>query len=703
MIGIEDFEDLKINHLTPIEGARFPKKKELILEVKAARELGVAPGDTLEIQLNNGTIKTLPVVGIVQDPGTGAGDFLASNLAYITSSSLEYLNEPEIYNRVYATVIENGNNQDYLQQITADIKDKLEKSGAAVLRTRVSLSNEHPLASTVQAILGILLALGILILFLSSSLIANTLNALLNQHLRHIGVIKLIGGRRNQVIGMYFLLIMAFSAIALVIAVPLGGQGAYMLADYIATSINFQLLGYRIVPSALMIQIFVGIAIPLLAGLVPVLNGSRTTVLNALNSGASGREEKKHKKDENKVSPWEHFQVSTTTWLGGRNIHIPRPLLISLRNTFRRKGRLMLTLFTLSMGGAIFIAVFNVRVSLNDYIDQIGHYFLADITLDFEQPYRLGKVRNTAMEIPGVQHIEGWAFAAAELLNPDESVAENMTILAPPAGSELVSPQLVSGRWLQPGDEKAITVSESILEKYPALQPGDEVKLKMNGKDDLWKVVGIFQFVNQEGSIAYANYEYISKYIHFPDQSFSYRIVTDNHEPQYQQAMADKLDEYFRDEGYRVNNAQTGRSTLKKASESLGILVNFLMIMALLTALVGSMGLTGTMGMNVLERTREIGIMRSIGAVDKVIMRTVIAEGALIGMISWGIGALLSIPFSFLLSGIVSNAVFKFPIPVIFTAEGFVIWLFIVLALSAVASILPARKAARLTIREVLA
>ena len=102
---------------------------------------------SLEIQLNNGTVKLLPVVGIVQDPGTGAGDFLASNLAYITSSSLEHLEtEPEIFNRVYATVTENGNDRDYLQQITADIKDKLEKSGAAVIRTRVGLSNEHPLA-----------------------------------------------------------------------------------------------------------------------------------------------------------------------------------------------------------------------------------------------------------------------------------------------------------------------------------------------------------------------------------------------------------------------------------------------------------------------------------------------------------------------------------------------------------------------------
>ena len=232
------------------------------------------------------------------------------------------------------------------------------------------------------------------------------------------------------------------------------------------------------------------------------------------------------------------------------------------------------------------------------------------------------------------------------------------------------------------------------MNSYPGLKPGDEVKLKMNGKDDLWKVAGIFQFVNQEGVIAYANYEYLSKYQHFPNKSFSYRIVTDKHEPAYQQAMADKLDQNFRDKGFKVNNTQTGPSTLKKASESLGILVTFLLIMALLTAVVGSIGLTGTMSMNVLERTREIGIMRSIGAVDQVIMRTVITEGVVIGMISWGIGAILSIPFSYLLSSSLSNAIFNLPIPVKFTLpKGYLIWLLVVLSLAALASILPARKA----------
>ncbi len=107
--------------------------------------------------------------------------------------------------------------------------------------------------------------------------------------------------------------------------------------------------------------------------------------------------------------------------------------------------------------------------------------------------------------------------------------------------------------------------------------------------------------------------------------------------------------------------------------------------------------------MNVLERTREIGIMRAIGATDIAIIRMVIVEGMLIGLISFGLGVILAVPFTYLLSTIVSNAVFATPITVVFTQLGYFIWLGLVIILSSLASVLPARNAARLTIREVLA
>lgn len=702
MVAFEDFETNSINLLFPIEGNPIPDKREVVLERDALTKLDVQIGGTLEFQLQNGSIKTMPVVGVVQDTAMGAGDFLASPYAYINTSSLQYLHQPELYNRAYVTVETGGDDIYHIREIGAELKDKLDKNGTLVIRTRFAESSEHPLASTVNAILGILMALGILIVFLSSSLIANTLSALLNQHLRHIGVIKLVGGSRRQVFIMYLTLIMSFAALALLIAVPLGGQGAYGLAVFIATELNFNILGYRIVPMALLIQIAVGILVPLVAGLAPVINGSRITVLRAL-SGDLGGDENQPQAGQTRISWFDWAMIRATRILASRGIHFPRPFIISLRNTFRRRGRLILTLFTLTMGGAIFIAVFNVRTTLHDYIGSIGKYFAADISLDFDKPYRLREVEQTAMQVDGIVGVEGWQFVSGELLDVNGDVFENINIFGPPADSSLIEPLLVRGRWIQPGDVRKFAISEAAYGYFPNLKVGDFVTLKIDGRKEQWEVIGIFKFVDREGVLAYAPFDYISQMNNLANRSYSYRLVTENHERAYQDAKAEELDKFFRDRGFDVRVAEAGRASLDVAVESLDTLVVFLLIMAILTAVVGAMGLTGTMGMNVLERTREIGITRAIGADDRAVMRTVIAEGFVIGSISFVLAILLSIPFTYLLSTIVSLAVFETPIDVIFTFTGYGIWFGLVLILSVVASIVPARNAARLTIREVLA
>lgn len=707
MMAIDDFKKVHINLLKPLLGEARPGKKQVLLEKKAFTELKAAPGAEVEFQLPDGTIKRMPVAGVVEDPTTGAGDFLASPYMYITTDTLATLQQPDLFNRMFVTVSSGQNDREHIRNVAGSVKDKIEKTDITVNRTNIAKSSEHPLANTIQAILGILLALGILILFLSSSLIANTISALLNQHLRHIGVMKLVGARRNQILTMYLVLIMAFSLIALLMAVPLGGQGAYALSAFAAEKLNFSLLGYRIVPLALVIQVIVGLAVPLLAGLGPVVTGSRVTVLKAISGETALETDEKPRSGPHREPAFERFEMWAAGALARRGIHIPRPLLISLRNTFRRKGRLMLTLFTLTMGGAIFISVFNVRVTLFDFINTMNNYFRADVTLNFSQPYRLDKVRLAGIKAPHVTGVEGWGAASAEVLYDDKSVADNLIILAPPVDSQLVEWTPVSGRpagrWLQPGDERAIAVSESILDKFPNLQPGQFLTLKLDGKEAQWKVVGIFKFFSQQGTIAYGTYEFISRLTHQANRSTTYRIVTDQHDGPYQNKMAEELDSYFRKQGFHVSDARGGKASLSTAAESLDILVGFLLIMALLTASVGSMGLAGTMGMNVLERTREIGIMRSIGAVDREIMRTVIVEGVVIGSISWIMAVILSFPFTYLLSTIVSLAIFDSPIDVHFTFVGFLIWLVVVLILSALASVLPARNAARLTIREVLA
>jgi GAF domain-containing protein len=136
---------------------------------------------------------------------------------------------------------------------------------------------------------------------------------------------------------------------------------------------------------------------------------------------------------------------------------------------------------------------------------------------------------------------------------------------------------------------------------------------------------------------------------------------------------------------------------------SIGVIVVFLMIMAVLLAVVGGLGLMGTMSINVLERTREIGILRAIGASNGAVLRIVIVEGVLIGVISWAIGAVLALPLSVLLSNAVGEAFLQMPLDFVFSLSGLLIWLGVVVVLAALASFLPAWNAARVTVRAVLA
>jgi putative ABC transport system permease protein len=305
--------------------------------------------------------------------------------------------------------------------------------------------------------------------------------------------------------------------------------------------------------------------------------------------------------------------------------------------------------------------------------------------------------------VEGVERVEVWLTTAAERIYPDDRPPESLAVLAPPAESALVEPVMMEGRWLLPEDENAIVVNDAFWDEEPDLAPGDTLQLEIEGDEKTWHVVGIFQYATSGELLAYANYDYLARELNRQNQASTYRIVTERHDLRSQRAIGTALDEHFSERGYRVRDVEPGNELGATIGDLFGILTAVLLIMALLTALVGSIGLTGTMSMNVLERTREIGVLRAIGAYDRFIMRVVIIEGAIIGLLSYLLATALSFPITQVLSNVISLAIFNAPAQAAFTAEGFLIWLGVVVLLSVLASILPARNASRLTIREVLA
>ncbi|MFC1878713.1 ABC transporter permease [Chloroflexota bacterium] len=687
--AVEDFETQKINQLSTIEGTQLPKRGELIVSKDFMNDAGYQVGDQIHVEFPDGDIVIMPLVGLVGDQA-GGGDPTLGASAYTTLDTLEYYGESGYFNRLLVTIDEDGSDEDEIDELAALIEDKVERNQLNVYRMETGVSDENPQASMALAIFGVLGALGALITILSSSLIINTLNALLIQHMRQIGVMKLVGGRSYQILSVYLTLIFCYGVIALVIAVPAGAVSGFALAQFMAYMMNVVLQGFRIIPSAIVLQVLIAFLIPLGAGFFPINKGSKINVRRAISNDRSGG------------------QPTRLGWLNQFSRWIPwisRPVLLSIRNTFRQKSRLMLTIFTLTIAGAVFIAVFNVSASMSHFMDQLAQHFMGDVTVSFNQPYRITRIEKAILPIPGIIDMEDWGGAVGEIWDADDNVVANLSIISPPNDSALLDPDIVAGRWLLPGEEKALVVSDTIYNYYPDFQPGDTVIVKLPGKrEDQWAVVGVFRFIDMIGdTLAYADYEYIAGLQGMDNQAFSFRLILEEHTLEKQKEIVYFLGGYLEDRGFSIDSIDAGRIIQEDSSRAITILVSFLLAMAILIAFVGSIGLTGTMGMNVLERTREIGVMRAIGAVDFEIIKSVVVEGLIIGLITWFIAIGLSFPISHLLLNIISESMMGSAMSLTFTPLGIYIWLVVVIMLSFIASILPARSAARLTINEVLA
>jgi putative ABC transport system permease protein len=179
-------------------------------------------------------------------------------------------------------------------------------------------------------------------------------------------------------------------------------------------------------------------------------------------------------------------------------------------------------------------------------------------------------------------------------------------------------------------------------------------------------------------------------------------VSTTQRDSAFQTEAAQRLEETFRNEGFRVEATQTIGQLRTLIGSIFNVIIIFLMFMALLLGIVGGLGLTGTMSINVLERTREIGVMRAVGASDGAVLRIVLVEGILVGLASWLIGGAFSLPLSKILAEAVGSSLMQTSPSFTFSVGGALGWLFAVIILSAFASFLPARRASSLTVREVL-
>ncbi len=680
---VDDFSTLRLNTFRPQTGAWPPPEGTVLIERAAVTMLEAGPGQQLVIRTPSGLTERVPITGTVHDPGLAPAWQERMGYAYLTRATLARLGESDVLHELRIAVRDHSTDRAAIVATATALARDLGERGHPVEEIHVPAPARHPHQLQMVTILTMLLVFAVMALVLSAILVATSLAAMLARQVREIGIMKTVGARTSQLAALYLVFVAMLGLSAFLLAWPLGVVGARGLAGAIAQLLNFDLTSSAIPPWVIAAQAAAGLVVPLVVAAIPILRACRATVRDAI----------------------DRYGVSTDT-LRMAFVGLPRPL----RDASRRPGRLALTLVLLAAGGAMFMTALNLRASWMANLDKFyaaRHYDLELRLRDAESLALVDEVRR----IPGVRDVEAWGYTPTTLSRagepalstayPDGSHA-SFTILAPPAATEMVRFPLLAGRWLVSGDREGVVLNHSARAQLPNARLGEMISLTVDGRPTRWRLVGVVEEIGSPAT-AYVTDDAFGRVSGTTGKARMLRIstfaVTDARRTQILHAVEAALD----GDGVRVERGLPIAEHRTAVGDHIIILIRALVAMAIVMAVVGALGLASTMSTSIVERTRELGVMKTLGATRRRIVGDLLAEALSIGGLSSVFALALALPLTVYVDRLIGRLGFLASLPFVIVPGALVAWVAMVAVVSVVATVLPARRAAAISVREGLA
>jgi putative ABC transport system permease protein len=692
---VPDFADMRISRFWPDAGQWPPPTGTILLERSALPVLNTQLDATLIVKTPNGTAQTVRVAGLAHDPGLAPAWQERTGYGYITPETLAWLGESATMDELKIVLREPSLDPAVVDQHARDLATWLTAQGHTVHAIQVPPPGRHPHQGQMEAIMLLLFVFSMLSLGLSAILVATMVSGMLAQQVRQIGVLKAVGAGTSQIVTLYLALVAVVAIAAWLLALPLGVYAGRSLALTVGDLLNITVASDALPWWVYATQGAAGLIVPLLVALGPIIHGARVSVREAI-SDYGVRPERLGRGLDRLLGAWRGLD---------------RSLLLALRNTFRRRGRLLLTLGLLAAGGAMALSSLNVAVAWQQAIadGMDTRRFDAEIRLGSPEPTDalLARVR----AVPGVVAAEGWSLAAAGPA-PAESFAIIRTypdgghgsflLRATPPGSRLVELPLLAGRWLAAGDADGVVLNHLAAAQFPGVQVGDRVALTADGHTATWRVVGVAREIGAPAT-AYVIDTAFARAQGTGGQTNALRVVFASKDPALRGETMRAVEQSLAETHVGVSSVITDSELRLAIDGHIMILVIVLLLLAVVMATVGLLGLTATLSTSVVERTREFGVLQTIGGTPGTVLQIVMSEGVIIGVLSWVLALVGALPLSLLVGAVLGNLAFKITLPLVYSLPAVVIWLVLVIGGAALASAAPAWRASRMTIRETLA
>jgi len=585
---------------------------------------------------------------------------------------------------------------DRAREVASEIKERLAKQGIGVGSTQYQDPDKHWGRSFIDGMAMVTQVLAVVSMLLSAVLVSNTLNAIITQQTNQLGILKAIGGSSFIVTKIYLAGVLFYGVLSLAIALPLGSFTSFNITRSFLGLYNIDYDLYTLTPRAVLFQALAALAVPLIAALAPILKGAAITVRQAIASYGLGGDFSSGWIDQFVEQVGRRFLVSYNA--------------LALANTFRRKGRLVLTQTVLVIAGVMFLMVMSLSSSITTTLDAEFGRRSHDIIVSFDDLQRVDFTTSLVESVPGVEHAGMWLAAPATILHQGQKALDaglGSQLQGVPLDDPMYIPKIVEGRWLQPGDGHVVVMNKQTADDEK-IRVGDNITLDLGdmGKDE-WQVVGLYRVFLMFGGgysidALYAPRDTVFTCTKKTGKGSMLLVRTQSHIPADVELTANRLGDIFRQNNIEIAQTETMPALRKTSDISFSYVIYMLLVLALIVAVVGGIGLMGALWISVIERTKEIGVMRAIGARSHTLLGMFLLEGITQGVMSW----LIAVPISLVVTPMMANALgmamFKSGLDTSFNIGAAFTWLVIILVIAALASLIPARNATKINVRQSL-
>jgi putative ABC transport system permease protein len=276
----------------------------------------------------------------------------------------------------------------------------------------------------------------------------------------------------------------------------------------------------------------------------------------------------------------------------------------------------------------------------------------------------------------------------------------SFTALAPPPETRLVTLPQLSGRWLSEADERGVVLNH-VAARVSGLSTGDATLLSFDGPRAEFRVVGVVEEVGSAG-VVYLLPRTFASVLGTDDRSRVARVATSASTPEERSNVIRRIELELARHAIGVEVAIPFSELRTAVGDHVIVLVRSLLALALILASVGLLGLGSAMGVSVLERTRELGVLKALGATRARIRRSILGEALFTALVSFVLAVLVSLPLTLLVGTVIGKLGFLAPLPFVLAPVGIVLWGAVSVVGALIATLGPAQRATAMTVRDAL-